>query len=83
MTTIDGKCCGNCEAFMPDRFNSDQSACSVIDDECIAYASYHWVTIDGDLPCVEAAKGAGARSKAALRADGAGMDERGAPRAEP
>lgn len=53
MTTHDGKCCGNCEAFMRDRFKDDQGACSVIDDECIAYASYHWVMVDGDCPAWE------------------------------
>ncbi len=48
MTTPDGKCCGNCEAFMFDRYDDFQGACSVIDDDCIAYGMYHWTTRDGD-----------------------------------
>ena len=48
MTTQDGKCCGNCEAFMFDRYDDFQGACSVIDDYCIDYGVYHWTTRDGD-----------------------------------
>ena len=46
----DGACCGNCEAFMRDRFNGDQGACSVIDDDCIAAGTYWWTHQDGDCP---------------------------------
>ena len=54
MTTVDGKCCGNCDAFMPDRFNwGEQGACAVIDDECIAYGMYRWTTEDGDCEAWE------------------------------
>ena len=56
MTTADVKCCGNCEAFMRDRFDKFQGACAVIDDECIAYAMYHWVTADCDCPAWEPRK---------------------------
>lgn len=56
MTTSDGKCCGNCEAFMRDRFDGFQGACAVIDDECIAYGMYHWTTRDGDCGAWEPRK---------------------------
>ncbi len=51
MTTYDGKCCGNCGAFMPDPFNiGDQGACAVIDEDNIAQGTYWWTQAEGDCP---------------------------------
>ena len=48
MTTHDGKCCGNCDAFMVDRFDDFQGACANITDHNIDHGCYSWTTKDGD-----------------------------------
>lgn len=57
MTTHEGNCCGNCAAFMRDPFHSDQGACAVIDDDCIAYGTYNWTHESGDCSSWEPIKG--------------------------
>jgi len=79
MTTADGKCCGNCDAFMPDPFNwGEQGACAVVDDESIAYGCYWWVTEDGDCESWTPRKKRGPRSdpKRAERAERAKYERR-------
>lgn len=41
---------------MRDRFNDDQGACSVIDDDCIASGTYNWTHESGDCDVWEPRK---------------------------
>lgn len=45
-----GECCGNCEAFMRDRYQDDQGACSNYSEEDCYRWTYPWTMVDGDCP---------------------------------
>lgn len=47
---ISGECCGNCEAFMRDRYQDDQGACSNYSEEDCYLGTYPWTMVDGDCP---------------------------------
>ena len=58
MTALGGRCCGNCEAFMPDPIHSrGDGACALPDPFCAKHGTYNATSVDYDCEYWAPSKG--------------------------